>query len=317
VITPAPSADDPLWTLAFDHRNSLRRTFFGIDGVPTPDDHARCRAAKAVIFKGALAAIAEGIPVGRPAVLVDEEYGADVITQANQRGIVTVVPVEVSGRAELAFENGDDFGSAIERVSPTYAKVLVRYNPGGDQHSNERQRANLVRLQHWTVEHPRGWMLELLVPPTAAQLAAVHGVTDRYDLEVRPDLTRRAAAELTGAGLRPDLWKLEGMATSAQYAAVAEACGALTPGVSCLVLGRGADETAVDRWLTLAAPVRGFAGFAVGRTLWWEPLRAHVSGAASAEDTAAAIGANFRRLIDVYVGAASGSPITRTPQDCC
>lgn len=310
MITPAPSADDPLWTLAFDHRNSLRRTFFGIDGVPTPDDHARCRAAKAVIFEGALAAIAEGISVGRPALLVDEEYGADIIALANERGIVTVVPVEKSGRVELAFEHGDDFGPAIERVSPTYAKVLVRYNPGDDQHSNERQRANLARLQRWSVEHGRRWMLELLVPPTAAQLAAVAGDTDRYDLDVRPDLTCRAAAELTGAGLRPDLWKVEGMATSAQYAAVAEACGALTPDVSCLVLGRGADKAAVDRWLTLAAPVRGFAGFAVGRTLWWDPLRAHVSGAAMAEDTAAAIGANFRHLIDVYVGAASGAPVT-------
>ena len=310
MITPAPSADDPLWTLAFDHRTSLRRTFFGIDGVPTPADHARCRAAKAVIFEGALAAIAEGIPTGRAAVLVDEEYGADVIAHANERGIVTVVPVEASGRAELAFEHGDDFGAAIERVAPTYAKVLVRYNPGGDQPANERQRAKLSRVQRWTVEHGRAWMLELLVPPTAAQLAEVDGDTDRYDREVRPDLTRHAATELTGDGLRPDLWKLEGMATSAQYAAVAEACGALTPGVSCVVLGRGADEAAVDRWLTLAAPVRGFAGFAVGRTLWWEPLRAHVSGAASAEDTAAAIGANFRRLIDVYVGAASEAPVS-------
>jgi myo-inositol catabolism protein IolC len=310
VITPAPSADDPLWTLAFDHRNSLRRAFFGIDGVPTPDDNARCRAAKAVIFEGALAAITEGIPIGRPAVLVDDGYGADLIARANERGIVTVVPVEASGQVELAFEHGDDFGAAIERVSPTYAKVLVRYNPGDDQHANERQRAKLARLQGWSVEHGRRWMLELLVPPTAAQLAAVHGDTESYDLDVRPDLTCRAAAELTGAGLRPDLWKLEGMATSAQYAAVAEACGALTPGVSCLVLGRGADKAAVDRWLTLAAPVRGFAGFAVGRTLWWEPLRAYVSGAATAEDTATAIGANFRRLIDVYVAAASETPVT-------
>ena len=310
MITSAPSAADPLWTLAFDHRNSLRRAFFGIDGVPTPADHARCRAAKAVIFDGALAAAAEGISVGRSALLVDEEYGADVIARANECGIVTAVPVEASGRAELAFEYGDDFGAAIERVDPTYAKVLVRYNPDGDRHANKRQREKLARLQRWIVGHGRGWMLELLVPATATQLSAVDGDTDRYDLHVRPDLTRRAAAELTAAGLRPDLWKLEGMATSGQYAAVAEACGALTAGVSCLVLGRGADETAVDRWLTLAAPVRGFAGFAVGRTLWWQPLRAYVSGASSVDDTAAAIAANFRRLIDVYVSATSGAPIT-------
>jgi myo-inositol catabolism protein IolC len=297
----APTAGGPLWALAFDHRSSLRRGFFGIDGEPTPTDHARCRAGKAVIFEGMLAAIAEGIPVGRPAVLVDEQYGADLIRRANERGIVTAVPVEVSGRAELAFEHGDDFGPAIERIDPTYAKVLVRYNPDGDGSANDRQRDNLTRLQRWIVEHGRRWMLELLVPPTAGQLAAVGQA--RYDVDVRPDVTSRAAAELTEAGLRPDLWKLEGMATSVQYATVAAACGARTGDVSCLVLGRGADEAAVDRWVTLAAPVPGFAGFAVGRTLWWEPLRAHVSGAATAVATAAAIAANFRRLIGVYLAA--------------
>jgi myo-inositol catabolism protein IolC len=303
---PTPTASDPLWALAFDHRNSLRREFFGIDREPTPADDARCRAAKAVIFEGVLAAIAEGIPVGRPAVLVDEQYGADLIRRANARGIVTAVPVEESGRAELALEHGDDFGLAIERIDPTYVKVLVRYNPEGDERANGRQRETLARVQRWVVEHGRSWMLELLVPPTAAQLAAVGQA--RYDIDVRPDLTSRAAAELTETGLRPDLWKLEGMATTVQYATVAAACGATSGGVVCLVLGRGADEAAVDQWLTRAAPVPGFAGFAVGRTLWWEPLRSHISGAATGDEAAAAIAANFRRLIGVYLAARTGPP---------
>ncbi len=151
-------------------------------------------------------------------------------------------------------------------------------------------------------------MLELLVPPTAGQLAAVG--QEGYDVDVRPDLTSRAAAELTESGLRPDLWKLEGMATSAQYATVAAACGANSGDVSCLVLGRGADEAAVDRWVTRAAPVPGFAGFAVGRTLWWEPLRAHLSSAATAVEAAAAITSNFRRLIGVYLAAIADPPVT-------
>ncbi len=42
---------ETLWTLAFDHRNSLRRAFFGISGDATEADHARARDANALIFR--------------------------------------------------------------------------------------------------------------------------------------------------------------------------------------------------------------------------------------------------------------------------
>jgi hypothetical protein len=49
-----------LFTLAFDHRNSLRTQFFGLTGEPTPADHARCREAKEVIYAGLLASLVGG-----------------------------------------------------------------------------------------------------------------------------------------------------------------------------------------------------------------------------------------------------------------
>ena len=42
--------------------------------------------------------------------------------------------------------------------------------------------------------------------------------------------------------------------------------------VGCIVLGRGEDEKKVREWLTVAAGVPGFIGFAVGRTVFWDPL---------------------------------------------
>ena len=295
---------DCLWTLAFDHRNSLRRSFFGITGDATEADHERARVAKGIIFDGVVAAIEQGIPAGQPAVLVDEEYGADVIERARELGIPTAVPVEASGHAVLRFEHGDDgFGPALELIDPTYAKVLVRYNPDGDPDDNRAQRERLALLQRWVSDHGRQWMLELLVPPTPAQTNQCGGDSDVYDANVRPDLTVRASAELADSGLAPELWKLEGMATSQEYAAIAAACRADGDRSGCLVLGRGADEDAVDRWLSLAAPVPGFVGFAVGRTLWWDPLKQAMAGACTAGDAAARIAANYRRLIGVYLSA--------------
>jgi len=126
---------------------------------------------------------------------------------------------------------------------------------------------------------------------------------------MRPELTVRASAELADGGLTPELWKLEGMATSQEYAAIAAACGADGDPTGCLVLGRGADEDAVDQWLSLAAPVSGFVGFAVGRTLWWQPLRDAIDGACSREEAAARIAHNYLRLIGVYLAAQGGRTI--------
>jgi myo-inositol catabolism protein IolC len=57
----------------------------------------------------------------------------------------------------------------------------------------------------------------------------------------------------------------------------------------------------------MAAPVPGFVGFAVGRTLWWEPLRYWIDGMIDREEAVDRIAANYRRLCAVYV-AAAGQP---------
>ena len=43
--------------------------------------------------------------------------------------------------------------------------------------------------------------------------------------------------------------------------------------VVCVVLGRGADDEKVDHWLREAAPVEGYVGFAIGRSIWGNPLK--------------------------------------------
>ena len=43
--------------------------------------------------------------------------------------------------------------------------------------------------------------------------------------------------------------------------------------VKCVLLGRGASDDKVDHWLRQAAPVDGFVGFAIGRSIWWDALK--------------------------------------------
>ena len=72
-----------------------------------------------------------------------------------------------------------------------------------------------------------------------------------------------------------------------------------------MVLGRGADSTAVDRWLRAASGVAGFIGFAIGRSIWWEPVGEYLAGRCSRPDAAAAIASRYRRFVDVFVEGAS------------
>ena len=214
------------------------------------------------------------------------------------------MPVEKSGQNEFDFEYGDDFGAHIERFDPDFSKVLVRYNPDGDAEMNRRQAARLRRLSDWLHEHDRKFLFELLVPAEEAQLASVDGDSDRYDAELRPDLMRRAIAELQEAGIEPDIWKIEGVDERADCERIAAQCRAGGPRrVVCVVLGRGADDAKVDQWLRQAAPVEGYVGFAIGRSIWGDPLQGFLDGSLSREDAAAKVADNYLRFLEVYTTA--------------
>ena len=295
-----------IYLLAFDHRGSFQKNLLGISGDPTPDEVTHIETAKRIIFTGFRTALDDGLPLEGAGILIDEQFGAAVAREALALGAQLAMPVEKSGQDEFDFEYGEQFGDHIASFDPTYAKVLVRYNAEGDAEMNRRQAERLARLGAWLHDSGRRFLFELLVPAEAHQLAKVDGDADRYDQELRPDLMVAAIGELQAAGVEPDIWKIEGLDAREDCVRVATAARAGgRDHVECVVLGRGGDESKVVHWLQTGAGVTGFVGFAVGRTIWWGPLEAWLAGT-SAEDTAATIAGNYRRLVDAY-GAAEAA----------
>jgi myo-inositol catabolism protein IolC len=228
-----------------------------------------------------------------------------VPAQAKERGLLLAMPVEKSGQNEFDFEYGDDFGAHIEEFDPDFSKVLVRYNPEGDQEMNERQCERLKRLADWLHEHDRRFLFELLVPAEEAQLERVGGDSGRYDAELRPELMRRTIVELQDAGVEADVWKIEGIDTREDCERIAKTCRRDgRDGVICVVLGRGANDEKVEHWLRQGAPVDGYAGFAIGRTIWWDALKGFIDGDLRREDAARQIAENYLRFVRVYGEAA-------------
>ena len=297
--------DGDLYILAFDHRGSFQKKMFGISGTPSPEETEKIADAKTVIFEGFHKAIEEGGPRDAGGVLVDEQFGAEAARAAKRDGLILAMPVEKSGQDEFDFEYGDDFGEHIEAFDPTFSKVLVRWNPEGDGEVNERQGRRLRRLGEWLHEHDRKFLFELLVPAEPAQLESVDGDADRYDRELRPRLMLGAIEQLRAAGVEPDIWKIEGIddrASCERIAKLVRSDG--RDGVVCVVLGRGADDAAVDHWLRQGAGVSGYVGFAIGRTIWWDSLKGYLDGSVEREAAAKKISENYRRFIDVYSSAA-------------
>lgn len=293
--------DNKLYILAFDHRGSFQKKFFGIEGEPDAEQTAMIADAKHLIFEGMLQAVAAGADPAVTGVLVDEQFGSDVPEEARAKGLTLAMPVERSGQAMFDFQYGDDFGEHIERFDPDFAKVLVRYNPDGDAEGNREQLVKLRRLSEWLHGHDRRFLFELLVPAEPSQLEQVGGDTDRYDAELRPKLMRRAIAAIQDDGIEVDVWKIEGVDERSDCEMLVEqARSGGRDGVVCVVLGRGADDAKVDHWLQEAAPVDGFVGFAIGRSIWWDPLKAYVAGKIERVAGARQIAENYLRFVKVY-----------------
>ena len=294
--------DGKLYILAFDHRGSFQKKMFGIEGDPTPEETEKISDAKRLIFEGMEKSVARGVDAGATGVLVDEQFGSDIPKRAKEEGLVLSMPVEKSGQNEFDFQYGDEFGEHISDHNIDFAKVLVRYNPEGDEGMNARQLERLKRLADWLHENDGKFLFELLVPAEDHQLESVGGDTDRYDAELRPALMKQAIKDIQDYGIEVDVWKIEGVDKREDAEALSQQArtGEGREGVVSVLLGRGASDDKVDHWLRQAAPVEGFVGFAIGRSIWWDALKGFLDGKLERDAASDQIADNYLRFVKVY-----------------
>ncbi len=294
--------DQPLYILPFDHRGSFQTQMFGWKGTLTPEQTAQIAATKRVIYDGFKAGVAAGVPKEKAGILVDEQFGADILRDAQADGYCTSCPAEKSGQDEFDYEHGEGFAARIEAVQPTFCKVLVRYNPEGDESLNQRQSARLRRLSEYLHASSKSkFMFELLVPPLKSQLDRFRGDMGAYDRQLRPQLMMRAIEQLQDAQVEPDVWKIEGLGRREDCIQIVTAArrGGRSK-VGCIVLGRGENDSKVRGWLITAARVPGFIGFAVGRTVFWEPLMKWKAGQFTREQAVIAIAIRYRHFAEIF-----------------
>jgi myo-inositol catabolism protein IolC len=295
----------PLYILPFDHRGSFETKMFGWHEPLTEQQTAEIAAAKQVIYDGFQKAIADGVPKEKAAILVDEQFGAAILHDAQEKGFHFAMATEKSGQEEFDFQYGSEFAKHIEAFNPTFCKVLVRYNPEAYPELNHEQASRLKRLSDYLQKAQHSlFMFELLVPAERQQLEKVGGDKKRYDLELRPGLMVRAIEELQEAGVEPDVWKIEGLDKREDCETIVKTAKRKgRDNVSCIILGRGEDDAKVREWLSTAATVPGFIGFAVGRTDFWDPLVNWRAGKWSRDEAVAEMAKRYREFVDIFDAA--------------
>jgi len=287
------------YILPFDHRNAFLELV--ADTSLEPDETARHKVArlKWLVYQGFLQAVAQGLPKTAGVVLADEEFSAAVLSDALSKKIPVCLGVEKHNVVEFALAYGDSWLEHVNKWRPAIVKALVKYNPADDLISKERQLVSLKKVADACAAQGYQFMLEPLVPATAEQLALCQGDVAIYERDLRPALSLKMIEEFYQASVRPDIWKVEGYQELEHYRSLLGLVNKLGgEDVSTIMLGRAQAWDKVAEQLRLAARA-GLNGFAVGRTVFAEPLFNYIKDG-NQTAAVAAIAQNFYLLYEIF-----------------
>jgi myo-inositol catabolism protein IolC len=305
--------------VAADHRSSLERDLYGLTAPPAPEQAARISADKMLIYQALLDAVPQLPASAQPAILIDEQYGASVAELAT-RAVGTIslaMPVEASGGQWFHYAY-DDWQAHAGLFAADHAKVLIRDNPGLEPGQRAAQAERLAEVSDWAAANDRALIVELLVPASAADLAAAGGAVASHDATSRTEHTVQVIEYLQDHGVTPALWGVESLNHHDDAVAIAAAAKRGGRAADCIILGRHAGQDQLDHWLQVAAPIPGLTGFAIGRSIWHDPLHARLLTAALPRGTRLRIATTYLDFVRYYLDAREGtfrcttSPIPRS-----
>ena len=295
--------------VAFDHRNSLRRD---LDHLGVATSGARRAAIKRLIWRGVEPVMADVATYADTAILIDRGHHR-IEAAAAKANVVVAVALEASGNDSLQPEAAEaELAADLRALEGGFGKVLLRWHPTDADSRKRRQLAELRRLAELTHNSGARLLIELLVPPSPADLASV-AAADHYDEILLPGNQRDAVAEVLNAGVVPAMWKLEGHSNTTTALTLAELISSRTPSASILILGGGTSISGLSRAFAGGAAIDTFNGFAVGRSIWWQPISEFCLGRVTESTARHAIAKNYLAVIESFEAVApQAQPLTRT-----
>jgi len=281
-----------MYILPFDHRATFVRDIFGYTEPLSKKQHSEVSKFKHIVWDAFLKVYKKQKDKKSVGILIDEEFGSKIFRKAKKLGVLTLLAAEKSGQKIFDFEYGKNFGKHILKFKPDYSKVLVRYNPA-NKRENKIQLKRLKKLNDFCKNRKIGFLFELLVPPSGKQ--------KNYDRKIRPKLTVKAIKEIRKFGIEPDIWKLEAMPNRKDWQKIIEAIKYKNKKAArIIVLGRAGTKKQVKNWLKIAHSFREIIGFAVGRTIFLQPLKNYRNRKITKKQATDRIAKEFSEFIEYW-----------------
>ena len=289
--------------VAFDHRSSLDRD---LDRIGAASGPVRRSELKVMIWQS-VQDVLPRLPVrARAAVLVDRGHGR-IVSDAVAAGVTVATALEASGHRRLTPDAAP--ADLLRDLRATYGglgKVLVRWFRDDSALDRRRQLDELRRLDDLVAEAGAGLLLELLIPPAADEVAGP-GSRQCWEETALPGRQLAAVEEILESGVTPRVWKVEGHPDADAAGDLSVLVGSARHDASILVLGGGAEIDDLRRVFSCGAHDGRFSGFAVGRSIWWQPTAAFSRGDIDETSARRAIGDNFLAVIDAFDSVARTS----------
>lgn len=271
--------------LPFDHRSGFARDIMHTTYPFSKTDRERAQDLKILIYEAFLNVIAQSAKDDTYAILADEETCSGVLHNAHERGIMTIMTLEVSGEPILRLQYGEQSAHRLRIMGASVGKTLLRFTSFPQE--NDRQLQTLAQLARSLQESHHPLLVELLFSGEET---------------VREDFLAHTIPLAESMGIIPEYWKVESLPNASAWKHIRTLTN---PSSQLVLLGRGEARTRVDTALCIASQASinnmyAVDGFAIGRTLFAEPLRAFLKKTSSRAQTVHAIADAFSSAIELW-----------------
>ena len=277
----------PLQVLAFDHRTQFEDSCKQ-HNQPT----SRITEFKSLVFEG-FKKVATERPDLPLALLVDPQYGADILQDSAYASYSVGAPIEQAGSYPVEWLCGEELHEhLLSRPSEWFVKVLWHYHTDLPAAEKERQLIQLKRLEEICQLLDRRLMLELILPAHLSQ-----------------DGNAMAAAidEVYEAQITPFWWKIMALDTKMEWQHVTAALDRHDSEAGIIVLGKNAPLETFPAWFKTLRSTPHTCGFAIGRSIFWKPWESFISGSMAPDEIPSIIEKNYVAVLEMWEAAGTVS----------
>jgi 5-dehydro-2-deoxygluconokinase len=278
-VTTRRNPQPELMALAIDHRKQLANLCHAVGADINALERFKLLAIEAA---ARVAAGQKGF-----GVLCDNHFGRSALFKAEEYGLWIARPVEKPGSIPVRFEPGADLGAHLLEWPVNHTvKCLTFYHPDDPDETRQAQDRALFQLQEAALMIGREFLIEIIAGASGP---------------VSEDTIAGILQHLYGLGIRPDWWKLEPLTSPTAWQAIDRAITDNDPDCrGIVILGKEAEQSALEAAFQASSTSHHVRGFAVGRTIFMNAAERWLKGEIDDEAAIGEMAARFQRLVELW-----------------